>query len=314
MIITAENSAIYRIREYLPPTVSSALSKLNKDVLDRIYEIRLRENGPATVTIDGENYKLCKSCISKSSSDDIITSQEELQDVIYKFCKGSVYTHEATMSDFYISSNGIRIGMGASATVRDNRVIGLSVISSLNIRLPRHIKGCSHELYNYICENGFPGGKGILIISSPGNGKTTLLRDLAIKLSDLSSGNKAYRVCIIDERDEIRLPMLFDACCVDFISGLEKIKAMEAATRVLSPEVIICDEISSPDEAERIIKHKNGGTIFIASLHASDLQDALSRDFVIKMLDNNVFGAIYCLARNKSEVVGKLHIYREKND
>ena len=49
---------------------------------------------------------------------------------------------------------------------------------------------------------------------------------------------------------------LFDRCCVDFLKGIDKIKGMEIAGRVLSPEIIICDEIATPEEAEKITRQR----------------------------------------------------------
>ncbi|MBQ8759471.1 MAG: hypothetical protein IJZ20_07240, partial [Clostridia bacterium] len=181
-------------------------------------------------------------------------------------------------------------------------------ISSINIRLARHIPGCSESLMKHIGEKGFEDGKGILIISKPGIGKTTLLRDLAV---NLSSENKygLKRVCVIDERDEIHMENVFENCCVDFLSGMSKTKGIETACRLLSPEIIICDEISGSEEAQKIILQKNSGVIFIASYHADSTESALKKEYIKRMFDDGVFSHLFLLTRNSKKVEGFLHRY-----
>ena len=206
MIITNDTSPIFKIRQYLPSSVSHSLSRLDKTVLDRICEIRLYANSGTFITIDGTNCVLTNTGISKSSQNPICVSQEEIEDFIYKFCKGSVYSHEDTLSEFYLSNDSVRVGIAGEAIYKNGILQGVGKISSINIRIPRHIDGCSKELAEHIECKGFPDGKGILVISSPGAGKTTILRDLARHISCSYSDYPKHtprRVCVIDERREI---------------------------------------------------------------------------------------------------------------
>ncbi len=318
MTITSDTSAILKIQGYLPKKISGALMRLDKSVWDKISELRIRQNAVTTVTINGENCLLCLSGITKNPTEAIITSKEELDDMVYRLCKGSVYSHEATLEEFYITVDGIRIGLGGELRLSSSGKETVGNILSVNIRLPKHIEGICEKTAKYICEKGIDDGKGLLIISPPGVGKTTHLRDLAKKLSFFDRQNpskKVYRVAVIDERREIYMKNIFENCCIDFICGVEKIKAMEIATRVLSPQIIVCDEIATPAEAEKIIRHRNTGTLFIASLHSDSVQNALKMDFVKAMVDKDVFGAIYCLYKTKSGVSGELYIKgSEQND
>ena len=313
MAITSDTSSIYKIKSLLPSSVSNALSRLDKAVLDRISEIRLRKDGITTLTIDGKNQILTLSGITHEIRNGIKCSSAEIEDFIYRFCKCSVYSHENTLSDFYIVNDGIRAGLAGEAIYQNGNLTGIGNVQSVCIRLPHHIENCSETLMNHIKRNGFYDGSGILVISSPGVGKTTLLRDLAIKLScDKEFGFK--RVCVIDERREIYMDKIFSECCIDFLSGMDKIKGLEISCRVLSPQIIICDEISGPEECEKITRQKNTGVTFIASLHSQNPHDAMKKDYIRKMFEEKVFSHIYLLERHGTKVTGSIFDYKDLSD
>ena len=313
MTITSDTSSLFRVKSLLPTAISNSLSRLDKTTLDRISEIRLRKNGVTTLTIDGKNKILTLCGITSEIKKGIHCTSNDIEDFIYRFCKGSIYSHENTLSDFFIVSDGIRVGLSGDAVYKNGALTGIGEVQSLCIRLPHHIDGCSEPLMNHIKENGFEDGSGILIISPPGVGKTTLLRDLAQKIScDKDLG--FMRVCVIDERREIYMEKIFSECCIDFLSGMDKIKGLEIACRVLSPQIIICDEISGPDEAQKITRQKNTGVIFFSSFHAQSPHDVISKDYIKRMFDEKVFSHIYCLTKCASKVRGELFAYSDLID
>lgn len=303
-----KDSAIYRIKPILPQTVKSALDRLDEKTLESINELRLRSDGICTLTIGADNCVLTNSGITKDTVNGICVSPEEMDSFIFRLCKGSVYSYEPTLRDGYISRFGIRVGISG---VYSPSAGNFTKIKSANIRLPRHIPGCSADIIKYIKEHGFPNSRGILICSSPGVGKTTLLRDLAVNLSSCMAAyglSKFYRVCVIDERSEIFMETVFSGCACDFITGMPKHKGMETATRVLSAEVMICDEIGSADESHEILHARSGGVMLIASVHANSLESALERPHIKMLLDEKVFGAVYTLERRGEKVTGTLNV------
>lgn len=311
MLIKTTPSPIYKIQSLLPQSVSLCLSGIDEAILESITELRLRRNGIVTATIDGKNCMVTKCGLEKKSSVPCKITAAELEEFIYKACNGSVYSHEKSLGEFFISTDGIRIGIGGVAGF-DGKI---KEITGVNIRLPHHVDGCSAKALDYIEKNGLKTGKGLLVISPPGVGKTTLLRDMAHKLSSGKYGKNSemLRVTVIDERQEIYMPNLFDNCCIDFISGTDKIVGIEKALRLLSPQVIICDEISGMNEAEKISTEQNRGVLFIASYHAGSVSDALKRDFIRNMLDDGVFGGICSLKRNEKKIEQEIYIYEENN-
>lgn len=315
MTFFSKGSSLNEIRPHLPQKILYALDRLDSKTQDKISELRLRADGIATITLEGKNYTLTLNGIEKNTKSGIVLSKEDIDEFIYKICKGSVFAHEDTLNNFYLSYGACRIGIGGSFGKSSSGEYVLSNIRSLNIRLAHHIPDCSQKLFLHIEKEGFKDGGGILITSSAGVGKTTLLRDLSVKLSstceNFNSDFQAKRVCIIDERSEIFMPDIFKYCNADFITNGDKITSLETAVRVLSPEIIIFDEIASPKEAELITKFKNSGCVFIASHHAATPEGALSKDYIRQMFEQGVFGYIYSLKRTKDNVEGELYSFKD---
>lgn len=86
--------------------------------------------------------------------------------------------------DGYITiKGGNRVGIVGSAVIDNGQIININYISSLNFRIARQKIGCS----NFIIEDLLDGTETIyntLIISPPGCGKTTLLRDIIRNISN----------------------------------------------------------------------------------------------------------------------------------
>ena len=243
-----------------------------------LSEVRLRLCRPASLTVSGANLPLMYRA-----------SPAEMTECVSKLCGGSVYAHGSTINEGYIEfEGGFRVGVCGRCS--DGKVSG---ISSLNIRIPHAIRGVS----DFILRRCFEGGRisPLLIYSEPGVGKTTLLRDLASRLG----GEFGHRVAVIDTRGEIFMPELFADTLCDILTGYSRAKAIETATRTLSPEVLICDEIGDPDEARAILAAQNTGVPFIATAHASGIKQLLSRPGIMLLHEQRVFSHYIKITRER---------------
>lgn len=297
-------------------TIRLSLEKVPEKLLNSVAEIRLRANGISTITIFGENYFLSDTGLSKNPSRCIKCTCTEIEDFIYNLCQGSVYSYENTIKQGYITRFGARVGLSGNILVKGNEICGFTKITGVNIRIPGHFPGVCDDLIRHIQKNGFEDNAGILVVSPPGVGKTTVLRELAINLSrgiflDKFEQQKIFRVSIIDERYEIYIPELFSGCCADVLSGIKKSAGLEYAARVLSPEVIICDEIGSEADADAINMAHIGGVVFIASMHASSIKGVLSKQSISKLCHDGVFSHIYLLKRTNYGFSSSIYDIRE---
>ncbi len=260
--------------EYLPPALALEIKRLAEGRaggLSSVREIRLRKNRVCSVLISGEWLRL----ISRFSSADM----EFMLDKLYG---GALYAHRRSIADGYISlAGGVRVGLCGSAAYDGDELVGVSEISSLVFRIPTGECAFGEEL----CEIYSRGiGRGMIIYSKPGVGKTTAIRRLALVIG---GGKDAKRVAVVDERGEFDEFDYLD-CSVDLLRGYKKQVGIEIATRTMSPEVIMIDEIGS-EEAEAILSVINSGIPIIATAHAGSLEELLSRTSLSRLFLHSAF-------------------------
>ena len=135
----------------------------------------------------------------------------------------------------------------------------------------------------------------IALTGNPNSGKTTFLRDLAKQLSQGKNG-RYIKVCAVDERDE-----LFSKSAksrgvnTDVLTSYPKSLGIEIATRTLSPELIVCDEIASGDEVRAVRGGLACGCAFALSVHIGKMTDLYRKDIVSLLLETREFSYIVLL-------------------
>lgn len=236
-----------------------------------INEIRMKKNSFIYFIADSKNVK-----------SNIFLSSEAIEEVFLTLTDGSLYAHIDTIKDGYISvGKGIRAGICGTAVLDDKAIVGVKDISSINIRLPQKIHNASNFVYSLLEKNTFDCS--ILIYSAPGVGKTSILRDLIAKLSQTTK-----RFSVIDSREEIITPFLENVNCDAYIS-YPKGTAIEMATKSMTPEIIICDEISTESEALSVLKAAHNGVRFIATTHARTFEELQSKIILSPLISSGLF-------------------------
>lgn len=211
----------------------------------------------------------------------------------------SYYTKEEELANgFFTLRNGCRVGVSGSF-VRSGGRFNINHISSVCIRIARAFPGCASEIVRVIADDKTL--RSTLILSLPGFGKTSLLRDIARQLS-----MGGYNVGIADERHEIAacrdgVPTMDVGPRTDVVDGLPKAMAIELMMRSLSPQVIITDEIGSEQDAHILQETASKGIAVIASAHASGI-DAFERSKLGALTASGLFSIAVLLADTPGKI------------
>ncbi len=244
------------VEKILPLRLKEALSKLDKG---RIYEIRLRPTG-VSINYGGRFFGLSDVGLC---AEGMKISCVEIEEVILKASGHSIYAVNNQIKNGFLSlGSGVRIGICGEVNEKT-----IKNFTSVNIRFPHEIKGCADGIIKYIRRE--KGCFNTLIVSSPGRGKTTLLRDIVRQVSD-----GGCNVLVADERYEIAA--FHDGISLDVgrntdvISGADKAFAFEQGIRYMRPDVLAADEIMSVEDLNAISRACKSGVNVIASIHADE--------------------------------------------
>lgn len=270
----------------------SSLSVLPKGIREDVEgvlrpdteEIRVRANRP--VQLRGPQSILLNR----------IASAEECETMLELVCAHSLFAYEQELRGGYVTlEDGSRVGICG----RLNPSGSVSMPGSFNIRIAREIKGAADGLIERISARD--GILSALILSDPGAGKTTVLRDAARQLSA-----QGLQIGIADERGEIAasvngVPRLDIGDNTDVMGGCAKCRAMELMIRAMSPQVLITDEIATAEDAEAVMDASGCGIRVIASAHAGSAAEIMRRRDISGIIAAGAFNKVLLLKKQGTE-------------
>ncbi len=290
-----------------PDRIQRMLLVLDDSVQRSAQEIRLRVNRPIHICIGAENLFITpKGKVTKQLQPDCVAiTADELREVFRAVCGYSVHSHQAEIAQGFVAfAGGHRVGLCGTAVINDGAIEGMRDVSSLNIRIAKQVFGCAAEVLKYTDY----GCKGILLAGPPSSGKTTILRDLARQLSS-GVACPVKKVSLIDERAEFAamwqgIPQNDVGITTDILSGYNKRDGILMAVRTLSPDIIICDEIGREADIDALKTGATCGVKLIASVHASSMEEVLSKPFVKELAFLGAFKTVVLLEGRSN--VGKV--------
>ena len=265
------------LKNILSERLGRVYDRLRKN-MGEIQEIRLRSSQPLIVKqqgkermVDGEG----RCCGDKKRAFRVL--QEDIEESMAYICQYSLYAYEDEMRQGFITvQGGHRIGVVGQVIHTDGHIQSITHVSSLNIRISHQIKGCGEGVFSCLWEKGQPCHT--LIVSPPGGGKTTLLRDFIRLFSDGFGEYPGMPVSLIDERSEVGasyrgIPQNDIGMRTDILDGCPKAEGIMMMVRSMGPQVVAFDELGGDGDIRAVDYAVHSGCKVLTTLHGRNMQD-----------------------------------------
>jgi stage III sporulation protein AA len=279
----------------LPQKIRIILKKMNINV-NRLEEIRVRVGKPLIIKYKNKEYFVDSNGeLEKNYNNSLICNEQDISDILQYASNYSMYAHEDDIKNGFITiRGGHRIGMTGRVVLENERIKTMKNISCINIRVSHQIKGCADAVFPYIVNSYQDSLYHTLIISPPGCGKTTLLRDVVRQVSDGNTFIAGTTVGVIDERSEIGAcylgkPQNDLGIRTDILDCCPKSQGMLMLVRTMAPKVIAVDEIGSVEDVNAVEYILKSGCSILATVHGSSVDDVLQKPVLGKMIRQRFF-------------------------
>lgn len=267
---------------------ASLFDRVTDNDRKNIYEARIRMGAPPDIVVPSGIITAGTKAVTR----------ELMNEMVLNLCGHSVYTHQQEMASGYIPvPGGHRAGVCGLAVNENGRVSAVRNVTSICLRIAKDHRGCSAELEKALLDSGMCSA---VIAGAPCSGKTTLLRDLACRLSEGGCAGR-MRVSVVDERGELSMlsageesSRIMRTC--DVLRGYPKAEGIRQAVRSMSPDVIVCDELGSDSDVDAALSAVNSGVSIICSVHAGSLHELMHRPQSERICSAGGFGKFVLLS------------------
>lgn len=242
--------------DFIPPFLKAKILSEHPDVC----EVRVRANLPVCVSyFDCGNPR-------KEFLNNVLTAPQ-IEDCVMKLCDYSLYSVENALKLGYVTSkDGERVGI-CGECVKDGtgRVLGIKDFTSICVRYPRAVIGCSDSFFNKYVETP----SSCLVYSKPFQGKTTFIRDLARNFGKKFDTD----VLFVDERNEFNVCGADLGRTADVIKFADKNFGFRCGIRAMNPGVVVCDEMTTNEDFSAAAYAALSGVKVIASTHSDKIEN-----------------------------------------
>ena len=235
--------------------------------------------------------------------------KEEILEMLNYLSGYSMYAlAEECRKGFFTVQGGHRIGITGHVSCfgkkeeESQSVGGVYDVNGLNIRVAHEQKGCARELLPWLYSEG--SIYHTLLVSPPGVGKTTFLRDCIRLISLGNSGREGLKVGVVDERSEIAacyqgIPQNDLGPRTDVLDNCPKEQGIRMLLRSMSPQVIAVDELGQTKDFEAVFGAVFSGSKILGTVHAEHVRELLAKPYMKELLEAKVIGRYVLLQKRE---------------
>ncbi len=297
-----------QVLQILAREIQTLIAQAETD-MEGLQEIRLRVGSPVILNVRGEEQ------IPKQKGRPHLVTKEEIRETVDYISSYSLYAFEEELRQGFLTvEGGHRVGMAGKVIMDQGKIKNIQHISSVNIRVAHEVKDCAGKVLPYLTYN-----KQLyhtLIISPPGCGKTTLLRDLIRQISDGNRWIKGASVGVVDERSELGACHLGIAqnelgIRTDILDGCPKSEGMIMLIRSMAPKILAVDEIGAPEDIHAIEYAMHCGCCMLATVHGTSMAEVQKKPVLQQLIQRRRFDR-YVVLKNGIHIGEVEGIYDER--
>ena len=261
-----------------------------------VQEIRIRV-GEKTVIRTLEESKTCG----------LEPTPQQVGQMAEALCEHALYARvEEQRSGFVTLRGGHRMGLCGRVLLQGQSVRALREISSLCIRIAGQWRGAADRLLPLLTDET---GRvmSTLIVGMPGSGKTTMLRDACLRLSE-----RGFRMGVVDERSEIAAMSSGEAQLAvgpntDVLDGCCKEAGLRWMLRSMGPDVLVTDELGTATDAQAALDCLSAGVAVLSTLHGRQVQPPPTRGVLAQLTLHRAFDRYVLLDEKQVGVIAGVY-------
>lgn len=271
----------------------------------RLQEIRIRAGMPLSILVDNREYFLdMQGRVVDGPEEAARPAPEELEDMLGHLCRYSIYAFaDEIRQGFLTVRGGHRVGLAGQVILDgEGRIKNMKYIRYLNIRIAHQIRGAADALMPCLYEEGRL--VSTLLVSPPGGGKTTMLRDIIRQASEGTVYGPGVNVSVVDERSEIAGSYLGVSqndvgIRTDVLDGCPKVEGMMRLIRSMAPQVLAVDEVGSLADAQALQMAGGCGCKLLATIHGGSFEEVRQKKYMRYVMEQGLFERYVILDRRQ---------------